>query len=288
MSFFKNLELGWQDALDIGLLYFILYRALMLIKGTRTIPMLMGFFLLFALYLFSQVFQLDAIGLLLDNVVTSLVLVFVVLFQADLRNALAQFGLMALFRDSTGQNKKDLVDQCIQACMVMARRRIGALIVFEREAGLRNFIEKSTILDAVPSEALLLSIFHPTSPLHDGAVVIDKKGRLAAARCILPVSMNQKINPALGTRHRAAIGLSEENDAVVLIVSEERSEISLSYKGQLMRAVEENVKQILLELLVGKLPDNVEQKTEQEPVLVDQPPPVKESEKTPVIPVDTV
>ena len=259
----NNLQLGWRDLLDIVLLSLIFYRLLVLIKGTRTIPMLMGFFLLLAIYVVSLLLNLNATQLLLDNLGNSLVLVMVVLFQADIRNALAQFGLITLFRD-TGLQRKNVVDSILQSCIVLARQRIGALIVFEQEVGLRNYSERGVPINASVSEELVQSIFHPTSPLHDGAVVISRKGELLAARCILPVSMNSRLDPDLGTRHRAAIGLTEETDAVVLVVSEERKEISLSYQGQLVRGANENIRSTLLEVLEGRVPDTLKQPTDED------------------------
>ena len=246
-------QVYWTDLLDIAILAVIFYWLLLLAKGTKTIQMLVGVLLLLGLYLLSSFLALDALSLLLDNVASSIVLVVLILFQADIRNALTQFGLYAFFRDGSQQLKSDIVDEAIQACIAMSRKRIGALIVFEREVGLRNFVEKGTEINAIPSQDLLLSIFHPTSPLHDGAVVISKQGRLLAARCVLPISMNSKLSPILGTRHRAAVGLSEETDALILVVSEERSEISLCYRGTLIREDEKNIKELLLDLLEGKV-----------------------------------
>lgn len=242
-------SMEWQDYLDILLLTFIFYRLFTLVKGTRTIPILVGFSLVLALYLFSNIFQLEAISLLLDNLASSLVLVLVILFQSEIRNALAQFGLITFFSGSHSFNK-DVIEEAMQGALMMSRERIGALIVFEREVGLRNFIEKGTSLDALATKELLISIFRSTSPLHDGAAIIDRKGRLAATRCLLPITNNTKVSPILGTRHRAAIGLTEETDAVVLVVSEERSEISLSYKGELMReSSHQNIKKLLFDLM---------------------------------------
>ena len=251
MDFWSLVPLRWQDLIDILLLSFLFYRILLLIKGTRTIPMLMGMIILLVLYLVARFLQLDATGLLMDNLANSLVLVLVVLFQADIRNALAQFGLITLFRDNRAQ-QQDVAERVLAACRTMARRKIGALVVFEKEVGLRNFTDRGTPINGLVSESLLLSIFHPTSPLHDGAVILGRKGDLVAAKCILPVSMNQNLSTMLGTRHRAALGLTEETDAVVLIVSEERMEISLRFQGQLMRESEVDLKQMLFSLLSGK------------------------------------
>lgn len=242
-------SIGWQDIIDILLLAFIIYRILILVKGTRTVPVLAGSTLVLALYILSRWLDLAAIRLLLDNLANSLVLVLVILFQSEIRNALSQFGLITFF---TGGNqfKKDVIDEAIQSCISMAHNRIGALIVFERESGLRNIIEKGTQLNAMPSKELFLSIFMPTSPLHDGAVIIDRKGKVASARCILPITTNTKISPLFGTRHRAAIGLTEESDALVLVVSEERSEFSLAYKGELIReSSDQNIKKMIFDLM---------------------------------------
>jgi diadenylate cyclase len=257
--FTGNFSLRWQDLFDIVLLSLIFYRILLLIRGTRTIPMLMGFVLLLALYLVSLILNLEATQLLLDNLGQSLVLVLVVLFQTDIRNALAQIGVFTLFREGN-QQKRDVVDSILQACLVMTEKRIGALIVFEQEVGLKNYSDRGTQLNATVSEPLLLSIFHPSSPLHDGAVIINTKGDLLAAHCILPVSMNSRLSSFLGTRHRAAIGLTEETDAAVLIVSEERKEISLSYRGQLIRGANEDIRKALLEVLSGNIPAAIQDK----------------------------
>lgn len=257
--FSGNFSLRWQDLFDIVLLSLIFYRILILIRGTRTIPMLMGFVLLLALYLVSLILNLEATQLLLDNLGQSLVLVLVVLFQTDIRNALAQIGIFTLFRENN-QQKKDVVDGILQACLAMSQQRIGALIVLEQEVGLKNYSDRGTQVNAKVSEPLLLSIFHPTSPLHDGAVIINNKGNLTAAQCILPVSMNSRLSKSLGTRHRAAIGLTEETDAAVLVVSEERMEISLSYKGQLIKGANEDIRKALLEVISGKIPKTFQDK----------------------------
>jgi len=257
--FTGKFSLRWQDLLDIVLLSLVIYRILILIRGTRTIPMLIGFVALLGLYLVSLMMNLEATQLLLDNLGQSLVLVLVVLFQADIRNALAQIGVFTLFREGLDK-KRDVVDSILQACLVMSQKSIGALIVLEQEVGLKNYSDRGTQINAAVSESLLLSIFLPSSPLHDGAVVISNKGDLLAAQCILPVSMNSRLSSSLGTRHRAAIGLTEETDAAVLIVSEERKEISLSYRGQLIRGKNEDIRKALLEVLAGKIPASIHKK----------------------------
>ena len=257
--FTGNFTFRWQDLFDIVLLSIIFYRILLLIRGTRTIPMLMGFVLLLALYLVSLILNLEATQLLLDNLGQSLVLVLVVLFQTDIRNGLAQIGVFTLFRENS-QQKRNLVESTLHACLQMSQQGIGALIVLEQEVGLKNFSDRGTQLNSTVSEQLLLSIFHPSSPLHDGAVIISNKGDLSAAQCILPVSMNSRLSSSLGTRHRAAIGLTEETDAAVLIVSEERKEIILSYRGQLIRGANEDIRKALLDVFAGNIPDAIREK----------------------------
>lgn len=257
--FSGNFSLRWQDLFDIVLLSLIFYCILLLIRGTRTIPMLMGFVLLLALYLVSLIMNLEATQLLLDNLGQSLVLVLVVLFQTDIRNGLAQIGVFTLFRENS-QQKRDLVESILHACLQMTELRIGALIVLEQEVGLKNFSDRGTLINGTVSEQLLLSIFNPASPLHDGAVIISNKGELLAAQCILPVSMNSRLSSALGTRHRAAIGLTEETDTAILIISEERKEISLSYRGQLIRGKNEDIRKALLDVLAGNIPEAIRAK----------------------------
>ena len=203
--------------------------------------------------------NLEATQMLLDNLGQSLVLVLVVLFQTDIRNALAQIGIFTLFRENS-QQKRDVAESILQACLIMSQQRIGALIVLEQEVGLKNFSDRGTQINATVSEPLLLSIFHPTSPLHDGAVIINNKGNLLSAQCILPVSMNSTLSTSLGTRHRAAIGLTEETDAAVLVVSEESKEISLSFRGQLIRGKNEDIRKALLDVLAGKIPVAIQEK----------------------------
>ena len=221
-----------SDIIDVILLTFVIYRALLLIQGTRTIPILVGLtVLLGGTYLLATLFNLDAIGWLVENLVSSSVVILVILFQADIRNALAQVGLTTMLRELTLAEKKGLIDEITVAAFNLAQRRIGALFVVERETGLRNYIERGKVINATPTAELLESIFHNTSPLHDGAVIINKEGRLEAAQCILPLSVSTEARSYMGTRHRAALGMTEETDAAVIIVSEERGQVSLAYRG---------------------------------------------------------
>lgn len=230
---------GLRDVVDVALLAAIIYWLLNLIKGTRTIPILLGLTVMLVAYTLSGYLQLDALGFVMENLISSVVVIVVVLFQTDIRNALARLGLTTMFREQGAADQANLIDEVVQAAFALARRRIGGTLVLERETGLRNFIERGRPLEAVPSVDLLLSIFHTSSPLHDGAVIITRAGRLAAARCILPLSPNLRGSAALGTRHRSALGLSEETDAVIVVVSEERGQVSLAFEGALMRDLDE-------------------------------------------------
>jgi len=245
------MEFRLQDLVDIALLAVVIYWILTLIKGTRTIPILLGLTIMLGAYLLSTYLRLDAVSFVMDNLFSSIVIILVVLFQADIRNALARLGMTTLFRETNTAAQRTMIDEIVQAAFRMAGRRIGGTIVMERETGLRNYIERGKELNAAPSVDLLLSIFHTTSPLHDGAVIITKAGSLAAARCILPLSTSLTGSASLGTRHRSGIGLSEETDAAVVIISEERGEVSLAHQGKLNRRLDETELRVqLMQLLM--------------------------------------
>ncbi|HKI96914.1 MAG TPA: diadenylate cyclase CdaA [bacterium] len=229
-----------QDIVDIALLTAVIYWLLNLIKGTRTIPILVGLTVLLGVYAMASFLQLDAIGWLMENLFSSAVVILVVLFQADIRNALARVGMTTMFREMSATAQRNLIDEVVQTAYALAKRRIGGTIVLENETGLRNYIERGKQIRAEPTMELMQSIFHTSSPLHDGAVIIDRKGELAAARCILPLSSSLVGSFSLGTRHRSALGLSEETDAAVVVISEERGQVSLAHVGHLKRDLDEN------------------------------------------------
>jgi diadenylate cyclase len=241
-----------QDFIDIGLLAVIIYRLLVLIKGTRTIPILVGLTVLLGAYALASFLDLEAIGWLMENLFSSAVVILVVLFQADIRTALARVGMTTMFRETTDTSQADLIAEVVSTAYALARRRIGGTIVLENETGLRNYIERGRAINAQPTMELMQSIFHTSSPLHDGAVIITRKGVLAAARCILPLTSNVVSSSLLGTRHRSAIGLSEETDAVVVVVSEERGLVSLAYQGVLLRDLDEKeLRRRISQILIG-------------------------------------
>lgn len=225
---------GWlRNALDIAIVAFLIYRMLLLIRGTRAVPMLWGLTLIVLLYLVAVPLGLVTLAWFLSNFLSAIIVVVVVLFQEEIRRALTKVGLRPIFRRST-----EMVDRSIEEVTTVAARlskdKVGALIVLQREIGLDEFVEDAVLLDARLSRKLLLSIFVRESPLHDGAVVIEGD-RIKAAGCLLPLSFNPDLDPNLGTRHRAALGLSERSDAVIVVVSEQTGAISLAREGRLVR-----------------------------------------------------
>jgi diadenylate cyclase len=212
--------------------------------------MLIGLAVVFLTYLSSQYFDLYTLNWILDNFLSSFLLLIVVIFQNDIRRALTQVGAGQLFGADRRLEHQDL-EEVIRSTDALAGKRIGALIVFERDVGLNEYIEVGTRLDARVSRELVVSIFMPSSPIHDGALIVHK-GRIVAAGCFLPLTTNPSVSKTLGTRHRAAIGLTEETDAVVVVVSEEEGSISMVREGRITRDLDAGtLRATLLKLLVG-------------------------------------
>jgi uncharacterized protein (TIGR00159 family) len=226
-------NLTFIDVLDIVLVTIGVYWLLSLIRGTRAVQVILGFLLLIATYGVAQFLSLPTLTWVLDNFLQSAVLIAIVLFQNDIRRALARVGRGFSLSAQKAQQSQ-ILEEIVRAAQLLSQRRVGALIVLERETGLEDLIEAGTRLDAEVSKDLLASIFMPTSPLHDGAVVIQG-GRVALAGCILPLTLREDLPEGVGTRHRAAVGITEETDAVVVVVSEETSGISVVAGGQLRR-----------------------------------------------------
>ena len=225
-------QLRWQDLVDIVLMSIIVYRLLLIIKGTKAAHMLMGLGVLLLASLLSRYFELYTVDWLIQSFWAQIVIAIIILFQPEIRRALAQMGETPFLHTLTPAEELKSLEEIVRATIALANRKIGALIAIERETSLKDFIEIGVSLDARVSKEILLSIFHPTSPIHDGAVVI-KGNRIVAAGCFLPITMSPDISKSLGTRHRAAMGLSEETDAVILIVSEETGTISMAIHGKL-------------------------------------------------------
>jgi uncharacterized protein (TIGR00159 family) len=218
-------QLRWQDALDIGIVAFAVYWLIRMIRGTRAMQMIIGLVVILLAYVASQMLGLFTLNWMLDNFLGSILVVIIVIFQSDIRRALTQVGRTPLFGIADRIERGQALEEITKAVVSLASKRVGALIVLEREVGLNDYIEVGTALDARVSRELVESVFLPHSPIHDGALVIQK-GRAAAARCFLPLSVDMDLSKELGTRHRAAVGLTEETDAVAIVVSEEQGKIS--------------------------------------------------------------
>lgn len=251
-------NLRWQDLLDIVLVSFVLYRFFMLIKGTRAVQLLRGMLLLLLAYLVSHALGLNTITWLVQSTATMIIVAIPVVFQPELRRALAHIGQGDLFRGEFFAKKPltghaHTIDEVVAAVRYLARHKIGALIILERHTGLNEFCETGTAIDARVSAELLGTIFFPNTPLHDGAVILQGD-RLTAAGAVLPLAegMRQARGKSqFGTRHRAAIGLTETTDALAVVVSEETGIVSVASGGQLRRHLSEEA---LREVLQTALP----------------------------------
>lgn len=237
------------DLLDILLVAFVIYRILLLIQGTRAVQMLVGLAVLLAVFVASQVAGLYTLNWILNNFLSSIILVIVVLFQHDIRRALIHVGRNPFFADLSLGEETRVIDELCKACVTLSKKHLGALIVIERETGINDFLEVGVELDAKPSSDLLNAVFHQASPIHDGAVIIQR-GRITRAGCFLPLTQNSDVSPSYGTRHRAAIGLTELVDAVVIVVSEESGRVSVVIGGKITRDLEgATLKKVLNRLL---------------------------------------
>jgi diadenylate cyclase len=229
--------LGWWDILDILVVSVLIYEVLKLIRGTRAVQMAIGGSLLVALFYGSRWGHLEATNWLIRNLFGYLVFAVIVLFQADIRRALAHLGRAPFFRYfAKTESAEESIEELVVATSMLSTQRIGAIVAIERQIGLRNYIEGGIPLDARLTYDLVLTIFQPSSPLHDGAAIVQDD-RVAAAACFLPLTVNPRLSKELGSRHRAAIGLTEENDAVAIVVSEETGAISIVVDGQIERGL---------------------------------------------------
>jgi diadenylate cyclase len=239
--------------LDIALVAFLLYKVLMFIKGTRGMQLLKGLVVLIIFSGLSNWLQLGTVAWILDKMWASLFVAVPVVFQPELRRALEQLGRGRFFaRSSTqlrGENLYRLIREIVKAVQEMARTRTGALIVLERKTGLQDYVEGAIRIDGLVSAEFLTNIFVPKTPLHDGAVVIRGE-RVVAAGCLLPLTDNPYLEKELGTRHRAGIGITENTDALTVIVSEETGIVSLAINGRLLRHLDEKLLKEQLETLL--------------------------------------
>ena len=221
------------SVIDILLVAILIYQFLVLVRGTRAAPMLIGVAVLGLAFYFARLEELRTLNWLLSTLLPYVVFALIVVFQSEIRHALANLGSrISLMRASS--SVADVYDDIVLAANLFSQNQTGALIVIEREIGLRTYIESGVALDARLSYDLLATVFRPSAPLHDGAVIVQRD-RIAAAACFLPLSMNPVLSTQLGTRHRAAIGITEETDAVAVIISEETGTISMAVAGSIER-----------------------------------------------------
>ena len=242
--------ISWWDLVDILVVSVLIYELLKLIRGTRAVQMALGGGVLVALFYGSRWDHLETVNWLIRNLVGYLVFAVIVLFQSDIRRALAHLGRAPFFRYfAKPESAEESIEELVVAASMLSAQRIGAVIALERQIGLRNYIEGGIPIDAVLTYDLLLSVFQPSSPLHDGAVIVQDD-RVAAAACFLPLTVNPKLSKELGSRHRAALGLTEENDSVAIVVSEENGIISVVADGQIERGLNADALRARLRSLV--------------------------------------
>ena len=220
--------------LDIVVVAVIIYQLLVFIKGTRAVQMALGLALIVVFFYFSRWIALETVSWMLTNILPYFVFVIIVIFQHEIRRALVRFGQAPLFGGFSTINRNEFYDEIVLAVRTLTTNQTGALIVIERDIGLKTYIESGIALDAALSYDLLVSIFNPSVPLHDGAVIIQNR-RIAAGACFLPLTVKPRLSKELGTRHRAAIGVTEETDAVAIVVSEETGAISFAHDGEMER-----------------------------------------------------
>lgn len=230
---------GWRilvDLIDIAIVAFIVYQLLLILRGRRAMQMLVALFIIIVLGFLARWLQFDALNWLMSGLKGVWAIIFVVLFQDELRRLLGQLGQSRYLRPFFRTEEHEVIDAVIAAAQTMAGKKTGALIVLERSARLLNYYPTGVILNAPVVPSLIVSIFTPLTPLHDGAVIISGN-QIVAARCTLPLSQSSYFVHTLGTRHRAAVGITEETDAVVVVVSEETGELSIALTGQISRGL---------------------------------------------------
>jgi diadenylate cyclase len=249
VGWFTTVEPSWLDLVDILIVAFLIYQLLQFIRGTHAVQMALGALVLVLLYWLSQLLHLETVNWLLRTFMPYLVFGIIVVFQAEIRKVLAQLGKTPLPGVFGSPRTEEVIDEVVLAGTTLAAQRTGAIVVIERDMGLRSYIETGIALDAFVTYDLLISIFNPGTPLHDGAVIIQGN-RVAAAACFLPLTVNPQLSRELGSRHRAAIGVTEDTDALAVVVSEETGVISLVVGGRIRRELDAaSLKSALLDVL---------------------------------------
>lgn len=245
-------RLTWIGAIDILIVAFMIYQVLARMKGTRAVPMAVGVVGVVGFFYFSRWSHLNTVSWMLANTAPYLFFSIIVIFQSEIRRGLAHFGKTAFFGGFSNINRSQMVDEIALAVKTLAKNHTGALIVVERDIGLKSYVESGIAVNALLSYDLLVTVFTPKEPMHDGAVIIQN-GRIAAAACFLPLTVKPRLSKELGTRHRAAIGVTEETDAIAVVVSEETGSIAFAHDGEIERG-------ITYESLVSRLRDAVERR----------------------------
>ena len=230
-------QFGWNDLIEVTIIAYFFYRLLLLLRRTQAMRMVWGLVVLGLFGMFASLVGFQTLDWLLSNVYGVIVIAIIVLFQNEIRRLLTQLGRTAYFRSMRRGADIDPIDEIVTAAVGMGANHHGAIIVLEREMSLSQYAEGGIALDATASYDLFVSIFNPGAPLHDGAVIM-RQGRVTAAACFLPLTRNPQLSRKLGSRHRAAIGISEETDCVALVVSEETGKISIVFDGQLSRGLD--------------------------------------------------
>jgi diadenylate cyclase len=241
------IKFGIVDLIDVAIVWFLFYRLLILMKGTRSVQIVIGLFLVILVSFVAFWFQLEGLKWLISNIATVGIIVLVIVFQPELRGALAQIGHNKFIRMFFRYEKERTLDEVVRGTIKLAELRYGALIVLERDIGLKDFAETGKELGAQVSSELLVTLFTPYTPLHDGAAIISGENIVAVA-CTLPLSQNPQYIKLYGMRHRAAVGLTEESDAVVVVVSEETGNISVAFGGRLQKNID---KSVLKDMVLG-------------------------------------
>lgn len=241
-----DLAAWWRPAVEIAILWLFYYGVLLFFQGTVAVHVLRGTLVVLLIVVVTQVLGLEVLNWLLTKLLAISVVAFVILFQPELRRGLAKIGGEYLFR--VVPRKEEVIEEVVKAATALARKRTGAIIAIERQTHLRPYTESGILLDSEVTSELLITLFTPPAPLHDGGVIITQ-GRVLAAACLFPLTQDPRVSKTLGTRHRAALGLSEETDALILIVSEETGSISLAVRGELTRDMDrDSLAQALREL----------------------------------------
>jgi diadenylate cyclase len=252
MTDFTLPHLTWLGVVDILIVAFMIYEVLVHMKGTRAVPMAVGVMTVIGFFYFSRWSHLSTVSWLLANTAPYLIFALIVIFQSEIRRGLAHFGKTAFFRGSSSINRTQMCDEIALAAKTLAKNGTGALIVIERDIGLKAYVESGIAVNGLLSYDLLVTVFNPKEPMHDGAVIIQN-GRIAAAACFLPLTVKPRLSKELGTRHRAAIGITEETDAIAVVVSEETGSIAFAHDGEIERFLD-------YETLMTRLRDSIERR----------------------------